>query len=283
LLGKTTGDFKDLFSKLWLLSVSIDGRAEQHNRIRTGTDLETIHHNLKAVRPLLKGRVLMWSTLRQSQSLWDCFEEFLFLEQQGLADHWFWHWVEAKEPFDDFQTYCRDYERDLERILDVYVERLSAGRPLSIIHVDELILFFLTGIARQTTGCGVEARRNYDLIGGRILACADLGMDWAMGRIDPQGRIMLNDFSFDDLIEYKHYLGCHECGVHAYCGGRCPVQALNSSAQRLLEYCQLMRLHVGIVRQFLPRVQAELDRQNMTPQQLYDRSAVLAQFTDVTP
>jgi radical SAM protein with 4Fe4S-binding SPASM domain len=225
----------------------------------------------------------MWSTLRESQSLRDCFEEFLFLEKQGLADFWFWHWVGTAEPFSDFKTYCQDYSRDLQYILDIYLERLSTGQPLSIIHLDELILFLLSGTRRHTTGCGVEARRNYDLVGGKILACADLGMDWSMGQVDMQGIPHLDDFKFDRLIDYKQYLGCSECGVHGYCGGRCPVEALNSSAQRLIEYCQLMRLHVATVQQYLPRIQAELDRQGISLQQVYDRSAVIAQFTDVTP
>ena len=283
LLDKTAVDFRDLISKIWLLSVSIDGQAEQHNRIRRGADLATIHTNLQRVRPLLAGNVLMWSTLRESQSLKDCFDEFLILKDQDLVSHWFWHWVEAKEPLKDFNAYCRNYERDLKYVLDVYLERLSAGRPLSIIHLDELILFLLTETYRGTTGCGVEARRNFDLVGGRILACADLGMEWALGRVDSEGHAHLGDLNLDRLIDYKKHLGCYDCGVHAYCGGRCPVEAVNSSPQRLIEYCQLMRLHVGIVLQYMPRILAEFERQHISPQQLYNRSAKFAQFTDVTP
>ena len=51
----------------------------------------------------------------------------------------------------------------------------------------------------------------------------------------------------------------------------------------MIEYCQLMRLHVGMVREYMPKIIDELQRQNITAQQLYDRSAKLAQFTDVTP
>ncbi|MDH4202701.1 MAG: 4Fe-4S cluster-binding domain-containing protein [Phycisphaerae bacterium] len=283
LLDKTAEAFESLLSKFWLVSVSIDGRAEQHNRIRAGADLQTIHENLRAVRPNLCGSVLMWSTLRESQSLQDCFEEFLDLESQGLVSHWFWHWIEAEEPFDDLAAYCQKYERDLRYILDAYIERLAAGKPLSIIHLDELILYLLTATRRGTTGCGVEENRNFDLVGGRILACADLGMEWELGRVDEQGHPHLQTQDLGKLIDYKKHLGCYYCGVHAYCGGRCPVEAVTSTPQRLVEYCQLMRLHVGVVLQYMPQIKAELLRHNISPQQFYDRSAKFAQFTDVTP
>jgi len=283
LLNKVALEFESLLSRFWLISVSIDGRAAQHNRIRTGVDLEIIHNNLKTVRPMLRGAVLMWSTLRESQSLRDCFEEFLFLESQGLIGQWFWHWVEDRKPFADFIRYIRDYEQDLRHILDVYLERLKAGNPLSIVHLDELILFMLTDTVRGTTGCGVEENRNFDLVGGRILACADLGTEWELGYVDPKGHACLENLDFQRLIDYKKHLGCYNCGVHAYCGGRCPVQAVNSTPQRLIEYCQLMRLHVGIVQQYMPAILTELERHRISPQQLYNRSAIFAQFTDVTP
>mgnify|MGYP000616263410 CR=1 FL=1 len=283
LLDKTVAAYESLLSKFWLVSVSIDGRAEQHNRIRTGADLQTIHNNLRAVRPMLTGSVLMWSTLRESQSLRDCFEEFLELESQGLATHWFWHWIEAEEPFDDLAAYCKKYEQDLRYVLEVYLQRLSAGRPLSIVHLDELILYLRTETNRGTTGCGVEENRNFDLVGGRILACADLGMEWELGRVDEQGHPHLETQDLDRLIDYKKHLGCYDCGVHAYCGGRCPVEAVTSTPQRLVEYCQLMRLHVGVVLEYMSRISAELQKQGITHHQLYDRSAKLAQFTDVTP
>ena len=283
LLNKTAVKFEKLLSKFWLVSVSIDGRTEQHNRIRTGADLQTIHDNLRTVRPLLGGAVLMWSTLRESQSLRDCFEEFLDLESHDLVTHWFWHWVEAEEPFENLESYCRQYEQELRHILDVYLERLATGRPLAIIHLDELILYLLTETQRGTTGCGVEENRNFDIVGGRILACADLGMEWELGRVDAQGHPHLENPDLMRLVDYKEHLGCYQCGVHAYCGGRCPVEAVISTPQRLVEYCQLMRLHVGVVLQYMPRISAQFQKQGITPQQLYDRSAKLAQFTDVTP
>ena len=60
------------------------------------------------------------------------------------------------------------------------------------------------------------------------------------------------------------------------------MEAVTSTPQRLVEYCQLMRLHVGVVTEYMPQISSELMRQHITAQQLYDRSAKLAQFTDVT-
>ena len=85
------------------------------------------------------------------------------------------------------------------------------------------------------------------------------------------------------MIEYKKSLGCDECGIHADCGGRCPVQAITGTKLRLEQYCQLMRLHVGIVQNYLPEIVKHIDRNNIKLQQIYDQSAFYAQFTDVTP
>jgi radical SAM protein with 4Fe4S-binding SPASM domain len=141
----------------------------------------------------------------------------------------------------------------------------------------------LTETNRGTTGCGVEKNRNFDIVGGRILACADLGMEWELGRVDEKGHTHLENPDLERLIDYKKHLGCYDCGVGAYCGGRCPVEAVSSSPQRLIEYCQLMRLHVGVVQQYMPQISAALKQQHISPQQLYERSAKFAQFTDVTP
>jgi len=94
---------------------------------------------------------------------------------------------------------------------------------------------------------------------------------------------VIENKDLSSLIEYKHALGCYQCGIHAYCGGRCPVQAITGSKLRLQQYCRLMRLHVGIVQQYIPDIVKYIERNGIDLQELYDQSAYYAQFTDVTP
>ena len=47
LLSKAVAPFKEVMSRIWLFSVSIDGREAQHNSIRIGTDLEAIRSGLR--------------------------------------------------------------------------------------------------------------------------------------------------------------------------------------------------------------------------------------------
>ncbi|MBW1992688.1 MAG: 4Fe-4S cluster-binding domain-containing protein, partial [Deltaproteobacteria bacterium] len=101
LLLKTMSAHPGLIERLWLIGVSVDGRAEQHNRVRRGTDLHIIHANLEALRAVRRGQVLMWSTLRECQSLLDCFLEFLEARDRGWVEHFFWHWAEGREAFAD--------------------------------------------------------------------------------------------------------------------------------------------------------------------------------------
>jgi len=283
LLGKAVITHPGLMRDIWLFSVSIDGRAEQHEQIRAGTNLAKIHSGLTALKDIRTGTVLMWSTLREEQSLADCYAEFTDLLNQGLADQFFWHWVETKEPFANLPNYSRRYEADLVQIMDQYTDWLRQGKILPITHLNELVLYILAGTKRNSSACGVELSKNYDLIDGKIHSCADLPTDLAIGHIDEQGNPHFKPHDLSSLITYKNKLGCYQCGVHNYCGGRCPVQAHISSRERLLQYCQLMRLHVGIVNEYIDKIAAAMESRKITAQQMYDQSAYYAQFTDVTP
>ena len=283
LLKSALADFPELVGNIWLYSVSIDGLREQHERFRPGTHLERIHGSLAALKKVRKGTVLMWSTLREEQSLSDCFEEFMFLKKKGFADQFFWHWVEAGEPFQDFETYLRRYEKELSAVMDAYMQWIRQGRILPVAHVNELIVYLLAGKKRNASACGVEQAQNYDLIDGKIHACADLPAELAIGRIEADGTPLVNTGHLAFLVNYKKDLGCYSCGVHSYCGGRCPVQAFTSGYLRMVQYCQLMRLHVGIVRTYCDDIVACLNKNGMHLQDVYDQSAFWAQFTDVTP
>lgn len=283
MLERTAVEFPDLLRRIWLLSVSIDGGAEQQRAYRPGTDLDTITRGLRAFAPLKRNCVLMWSTLREGQSFSDCVETFFSLHDQNLVDQFYWHWMETPEPFNNVAAFAKEYEEGLVSVMERYVLLLANGAVPPVCHINELIVYLLTGKRRNGTGCGIEVERNYDIVGGRIYACADLPPEWEMGHIDTQGRPHLRVQDLTELVSYKRGLGCTVCGVHGYCGGRCPVQAQGADPVRMRQYCALMRLHVGVVQGYLQEICAILERTGMSVQDLYDGSAMYAQFTDVTP
>jgi len=283
LLQKAVATYPEMMRCIWLYSVSIDGTQKQHERIRRGTNLRRIHEGLTAIKKIRQGQVLMWSTLREDQSLLDCFNEFKTLHDEGLVDQFFWHWVETGSPFNDLAGYAEIYASELKEILSHYVTSLKSGILLPITHINELVLYLLTGKKRKSTACGVELARNYDIVDGRIYSCADLPSQYAIGKIDADGLPHITDQDLSWLTNYKNDLGCHLCGVHSYCGGRCPVQAVTGSSARLREYCQLMRLHVSTVHGYMDEITAALEKHNLKPQDMYDNSAFYTQFTDGTP
>ena len=116
-----------------------------------------------------------------------------------------------------------------------------------------------------------------------IHSCADLPQQYAIGSIDADGSPHITKPDLSWLTRYKADLGCIRCGVHSYCGGRCPVQAVTGSFARLVQYCQLMRLHICTVYEYLDDIAAAFDKHHLTPQHIYDRSAYFVQFTDGTP
>lgn len=275
--------YPEFIQDMWLYSISIDGGREQHNRVRQGTDLDNIVRNVIALQTSYKGHVLLWSTLREEQSLLNCFGEFMRLYEQGIVNHFFWHWAETVEHFDNFPSYAEQYGQELEKVMDVYVENLSDEKLLPVCHLNELVLYLITGKERGHTACSVELAKNYDVVSGKVFACADLSSAYNIGELNKEGRLDLRECDLDSLVEYKKWLGCHKCGVHPYCGGRCPVQALTGSKERTLEYCQLMRLHVGIVQERTEEIIRALDSNGLTIQDVYDRSAFLTKYTDVVP
>lgn len=275
--------YPEFMKDIWVFSVSIDGREEQHNRVRRGTRLSKIIENLKTLSSSYEGNILFWSTLRESQSLYDCFGEFIDLYKKKLVNHFFWHWSEDRKPFLDFSSYALRYGQELEQIMSVYVEEISKGKLLPIIHINELILYFLTGKERGHSACGVEVSKNYDIVSGEVYPCADLPSILSIGRLNETGHLELRDFDLTSLVQYKNRLGCYRCGVHAYCGGRCPVQVIAGSWQRTMQYCQLMRLHVGLVQERMDDIIDGIRKNRISLQDIYNRSAFLAKYTDVVP
>lgn len=275
--------YPEFMKYMWLFSVSIDGDEEQHNRVRKGTRLSRIKENLKELNSFYEGNILHWSTIREEQSLFNCFEEFMRLYQEGLVNHFFWHWAEDRRSFQDFPNFVKKYGQEFEEIMDFYVTKISRGEILPVVHVNELILFLLTGKERGHTACAVELAKNYDIVSGKVYSCADLPSSHSIGELDKNGRLNMDEHDLNSLVEYKDQLGCFQCGVHFYCGGRCPVQVLAGSKERTLQYCQLMRLHVGIVQDRISDIFEGLKKNRITLQQIYDCSAFLAKYTDVVP
>jgi radical SAM protein with 4Fe4S-binding SPASM domain len=285
-LLKVAERFPDLMRRMWLTAVSVDGTVEQHNRMRTGTDLAQIQRELAGFARLRTGEVLIWSTLRPSMSLADCYASFRYFLDRGEAEHFFWHWDEAAATIEDLDGYRAAYLQDLEKILAEYLQRLAAGQLLSIVHINELLLYLFTAKRRGTTACAVEKMANFDIAGdGRIHACADLPETMDIGRIEPGGGVRLYADAaqrLTALVSYRDVLGCRQCGVEPYCGGRCPVQIHLGGIDRARQYCFLMRDHVAAVKNVAPAIVDAMLAAGKSLGSLY-RSARLAKYTDVTP
>jgi radical SAM protein with 4Fe4S-binding SPASM domain len=270
---------------VWLYSISIDGGKTQHETVRLGTSFERIVENLEYLkRQSNVPQRLMWTTLREGQSLRDAFDAFVGLKEQSLVDHFFWHFVEVDEPFEDLKRFAACYEADLRFVLETYLDQLRRNNQLlSLLHINELVLYLLCGKERNSTACGVELSRNYDIVSGTVQTCADLPAEYTLGTIHSDGSLNINDRDLTHLVGYKDDLGCYACGIHAYCGGRCPVQALTCNQVRVRQYCQLMRLHVAVTKDYIPQIKNALEAAGLSLQDVYDRSAFYVQFTDVTP
>lgn len=281
LIAQAADTFPDLIRSIYLFSISIDGSHRQHEMVRPGTSLEKVIDNLIRLRHASEGSILMWSTLREEQSLMDCFSEFISLHRHGLADHFFWHWADTGQPYSDFKAYAKKYEEELDQVLEHYVSWLSDGEILPVAHINELVLYLLEGKKRGHTACGVELAQNYDIQGGRVSACADLPPSW--GAYSEGSSIDIPATVLQSLVTYREELGCRNCSMYFYCGGRCPVQALAGSPERTRQICKLMHIQVNTVKRYIGYISKMLKKHNISRQQLYDSSACMARYTDVVP
>lgn len=273
--------FPELVRSMWLYSVSIDGQSVQHESVRPGTNLGQTMNSLQQLRRDYSGNILAWSTLREEQSLLDCFRQFISMHRHGLADHFFWHWADTAEPFNNLKTYAQKYEEELEEIMTQYASWISDGEIMPITHISELVLYYLEGKRRGHTACGVELACNYDVLGGQVHACADLPASF--GAFATGGSVEISPAKLSSLVRYKDKLGCDRCSAHWYCGGRCPVQAVAGSAERTAQICKLMHLHINTVKRHLPYIRKMMEKHHISHQVFYDKSACMARYTDVVP
>jgi len=285
-LDRAVKDYPALASNLWLTAVSIDGTGKQHDEMRKGTSLKGIRRQLARFNQVRSGEVLIWSTLRPGMSLMDCYRSFEYFRNRKEAEHFFWHCDEGDGLIPDLADYLANYRKEFESIMGCYVDYLGRGELLSIIHVNELILYLLTGKRRGTTACGVEKMTNFDIIGdGKVHACADLPETMDIGRITEAGEVIMRPDAAERLgqiVSYKNELGCSRCGVEPYCGGRCPVQANTGGIGRAKQYCFMMREHVKIVKDRVDRITDLMIDKGLSLADLY-RSARLTKYGDVTP
>lgn len=281
LIGDAVDKYPDLVRSIWLYSISIDGSRKQHEQARPGTSLEKIINSLIKLRKASGGSVLVWSTLREEQSLMDCFRQFISMHRHGLADHFFWHFADTGQPYEDIKGYSKWYSEELELVMKHYVSWLSDGEILPIAHINELVLYLLEGKKRGHTACAVELAENYDIQGGRVHACADLPP--SLGACGVEGSIDIPPATLQSLVAYRDKLGCRNCKMYFYCGGRCPVQALAGSPQRTEQICKLIHVHVNTVKQHIGYISRMLKKHGITHAQLYERSAFITRYTDVIP
>lgn len=281
LIGDAVDKYPELIRGIRLYSISIDGSRQQHELARPGTSLARTIDSLIKLRKASGGSVLVWSTLRQEQSLMDCFRQFISMHRNGLADHFFWHFADTGQPYEDFKTYSKHYGEELEQVMKHYVSWLSDGEILPIAHINELVLYLLEGKKRGHTACAVELAENFDIQGGRVHACADLPP--SLEAYSAEDCIDIPPVKLQSLVSYRDRLGCSSCKMFFYCGGRCPVQALAGSPQRTEQICKLMHIHVNTVKEHTGYISRMLSKHGITRQQLYDRSAFIARYTDVIP
>jgi uncharacterized protein len=278
--------FPELATEIALTAVSVDGTETQHDTMREGTSLREIRRQLSLFHKVRKGEVLIWSTMRPGMSLLDCYRSFEELRSRGDAEHFFWHWDEADRPIRDLHAYMEAYCRDLNLVMDGYLESLGRGALPSIVHVNELLLYMLTRKRRGTTACGVEHMGDFDIIGdGKVHGCADLPEAMSIGRITDEGEVIFSPDAPERLARATHYktdLGCSECGVEPYCGGRCPVQANTGGLERARQYCFMMREHVRVVKGYVGRIVESMTDHGLGLKEL-QASARIAGYADVTP
>lgn len=267
--------------------VSIDGTEKQHNKVRPGIDYRKIYYNLRYFKNKINNiSIIMWSTLREEQSFKDCFEAFLQLYEEGLVDYFYWHFLDTQESFRNFGKFYENYKRDLEYLLQIYIQNLKKEKILPILPLNELIYFNIYQKRRTTTACKVELMKNFDIVSGKVVPCIDIPFNFYFAKINKKGVLKFKNSHliqkfFDTLLEYRHFLKCFDCEAYYYCGGRCPVQAM-INLERAKNYCELTKLFVKEVKNLFESNRILISKL-ISIENFYERFVFPVYFTDVIP
>jgi putative peptide-modifying radical SAM enzyme len=256
----------DILKKMSMISVSIDGSPEIHDKFRGKGCFRRIMDNYDLIRSKISGEVLAFVTITPKSSVYDSVMGLI-----GNFENIFW-FLENSDNLNGSEDFIEKYKKDIEKLLDFWVENLRLGKVIKLIPF--LGLYDILEKKHVYTGlpCGIGSNFQAISIDGSIYSCEDSYHN-KIGSIEGETDML-------KARENANFGICSGCEVKEICAGRCVIPHLNYPKEKIEFYCKCTKILINGYRKILPEVKYLVSRNIINNKMLLSR---LTRFTDVIP
>lgn len=255
-----------LMDKMQLISVSLDGDERLHDEVRGKGSYKRVLGNYLALKGRLKASVMAFVTLTPRSSVYDS-----VMGAAKYFDSVFW-FLENSASEEGLEAFKKDYGRGLDRLLDVWIENLAAGKVLKFLPFQGLYDIMEHKHVYTGLPCGIGSNFQAIAIDGSVYSCEDSYHN-RLG--DISGGVDMRRSRTD----YKFSV-CDGCEVKGICAGRCVIPHLNYGAGKVEFYCECTKLIVNKFKAALPEIR-RIVASGAAPES--DILNKFTRFTDVIP
>jgi len=255
-----------LLERMNMISISIDGVEQEHDRTRGKGTYRKILDNYLSVKDQVRDKVLAFVTITPESSVYD--------SVMGLVDKFnniFW-FLENSDNQKNLPAFLERYDRDLVRLLDWWLSQLEIGEVPHLVPFQGLYDILEKKHVYSGLPCGIGENFQALAIDGSIYTCEDSYHN-RIGSVEEGADMSKSQHHYDFEI-------CRNCEVKAICAGRCVVPHLNFSSEKVGFYCQCSKMIINKFKKVLPEIN------NLIKQGTISEAAVLnrlTRFTDVIP
>lgn len=255
-----------LLERMNMISISLDGVEQEHDRTRGKGTYRKILDNYLAIKDRLQDKVLAFVTITPESSVYD--------SVMGLVDNFnniFW-FLENSDNQNNLGTFLERYNRDLDRLLEWWVSQLKQGKVPHLVPFQGLYDILEKKHVYSGLPCGIGENFQALAIDGSIYTCEDSYHN-QIGNIKEGADMSKSQHHYDFEI-------CRDCEVKAICAGRCVVPHLNFSREKVEFYCQCSKLLINKFKKVLPVIKELIKNGTISEAAVLNR---LTRFTDVIP
>ncbi len=255
-----------LLEKMNMISISIDGVAEQHDATRGKGTHQIILSNFVSVKHSIAGKALAFITITPTSSVYNSVMGLV-----GIFDNIFW-FLENSDNQKDLDVFLARYDRDLDHLLEWWMSQLKTGKVPHLIPFQGLYDILEKKHVYSGLPCGIGENFQALAIDGSIYTCEDSYHN-KIGSIGEGADMSKSQHHYDFEI-------CRDCAVKAICAGRCVVPHLNYSSEKVDFYCQCSKLLINKFKKILPEIKELINNGTISEAAVLNR---LTRFTDVIP
>ena len=261
----------DLIREFRYLEISVDGVREIHDAHRGAGTFDRVVENLRAIEGVFTGERVARMTYTPENPLARSVK--LILEDLGFAETYWMH-EDSTIPVEQWNDNLPAYDRDLDELLDYWMEGIRRGEVRGIIPFKSMVHSMLIPPVHSCVRCGVGHYLMVIDTDGTVYPC-DLMITpdkrYAIGHITTGvGEITLPPNRLRDQT-------CRPCEYFGACGGRCYQLGLKNDT-RFPVFCERTKLLARKLEAVLPEIEALIETGVLTADDIEIKTTMTEQI-----